>query len=62
MSIEAAASLVTAVNERTAPFAKLIREAAATDAEFADLLRATRERQRQDVAAGTNVSDQRLAG
>jgi AcrR family transcriptional regulator len=50
--IAAAASLVAAIHERTAPFAKLIREAATTDEEFAEVLRATRERQRLDVASG----------
>lgn len=50
--IAAAASLVTGIHERTGPFAKLIREAATTDAEIAEVLRATRERQRQDVEAG----------
>ena len=50
--IAAAASLVAAIHERTGPFAKLIREAATSDAEIAETLRATRERQRQDVEAG----------
>jgi AcrR family transcriptional regulator len=49
--IAAAATLLAAIHERTGPFAKLIREAAATDDEIAEVLRATRERQRQDVAA-----------
>ena len=39
--IEAAAPLVAAVHGRTGPFVKLIREAATTDEEFAELLRAT---------------------
>lgn len=50
--IRAAASLVAAIHGRTAPFAKLIREAATTDDEIAELLRATRTRQRADVEAG----------
>jgi AcrR family transcriptional regulator len=50
--LDAAASLLAAVHERTAPFAKLVREAAATDAELAEVLGATRERQRHDVEAG----------
>jgi hypothetical protein len=50
--VAAAAALVTSIHERTGPFAKLIREAAATDAEIAEVLRATRERQRRDVEAG----------
>jgi AcrR family transcriptional regulator len=53
--IEAAASLIAAVHERTGPFAKLIREAATTDEEFAELLRATRGRQRNDVEAGLEL-------
>ncbi|MEZ5143162.1 MAG: helix-turn-helix domain-containing protein [Acidimicrobiales bacterium] len=53
--IAAAASLVAAIHDRTAPFAELIREAAATDAEIAEVLRATRERQRADVEAGIGL-------
>jgi AcrR family transcriptional regulator len=53
--IEAAASLVAAIHGRTGPFAKLIREAAATDEELAEVLRATRERQRRDVDAGLEL-------
>lgn len=53
--IAAAAALVAAIHERTGPFAKLIREAATTDEEFAELLRATRERQRADVEAGLEL-------
>jgi AcrR family transcriptional regulator len=47
----AAARLLTGVHQRTAGFAKVLREAATTDAEIAETLRATRERQRLDVAA-----------
>jgi len=50
--IKAAASLIAAVHRRTGPFAKLIRDAAAADEEVAEVLRATRERQRQDVGTG----------
>jgi AcrR family transcriptional regulator len=53
--IAAAAALVAAVHERTGAFARLVREAAATDEEIADVLRATRERQRLDVAAGLEL-------
>lgn len=49
--IRAAAELLTGVHERTAPFAKLLREAARHDDEIAKMLRETRERQRLDVAA-----------
>ncbi len=47
--IAAATSLLTDVHRRTAPFAKLIREAATSDEEVAEVLRATRRRQRIDV-------------
>lgn len=50
--IAAAATLVTDVHRRTAPFARLLREAASSDAEIDEVLRATRERQRLDVEAG----------
>lgn len=50
--VAAAASLVTSIHERTAPFARLLREAASADAEVEEVLRATRERQRRDVEAG----------
>jgi AcrR family transcriptional regulator len=53
--IAAAASITTAINARTAPFARLIRDAAVGDPEIADVLRATRERQRADVAAGVGL-------
>lgn len=53
--IAAAASLLTGIHERTAPFARLLREAATTDAEIAEVLRATRERQRRDVEAGLRL-------
>lgn len=57
--IAAAASLAAAINERTAPFARLVREAAHADPEIAEVLRATRERQRLDVAAGLALVLQR---
>jgi hypothetical protein len=50
--IGAAAALVRAVHERTAGFAMVLREAAPGDEQIAELLRATRARQREDVAAG----------
>lgn len=50
--IAAAASIATAINRRTIPFARLVREAAATDPEIAEVLAATRDRQRQDVRSG----------
>ena len=51
----AAARLLAAIHERTAALAKVIREAAASDDEIADELRATRERQRRDVAAAAEL-------
>jgi len=51
----AAARLLTSIHGRTAAFAKVIREAAASDGEIADELRATRERQRRDVAAAAEL-------
>jgi AcrR family transcriptional regulator len=53
--IAAATALVTGISVRTAPFAALIREAAATDEDIAELLRAVRERQRSDVGAGLEL-------
>jgi AcrR family transcriptional regulator len=47
----AGAELLTAVHVRTAAMAKVIRQAAGSDAEMAEELRATRERQRMDIAA-----------
>ena len=51
----AGARLLTAVYGRTAAIAKVIRQAAGSDAEMADELRATRERQRADVAASIGL-------
>lgn len=53
--IAAAANVAATVNARTAPFARLIRDAAVGDPQIADVLRATRERQRADVAAGVGL-------
>lgn len=50
--IVAAARLTTEIQLRTAAFAKVLREAAPTDQVIEEMLRATRERQRVDVAAG----------
>jgi AcrR family transcriptional regulator len=47
--IRAAASLLAGIQVRTAAFATLLREAAATDGDIAEMLTATRERQRADV-------------
>ena len=51
----AAARMVTGIQERTAPFAKVLREAAASDEEIAQVLRANRERQRLDVATAMEL-------
>lgn len=53
--IAAAARLVTHIHVRTAGFAKVLREAAPTDESIAEVLRATRERQRVDVGAGMTL-------
>ncbi len=49
--IRAAAELVTAIEMRTAPVAKLLREAAPADEKIAEMLRALRDRKRLDVSA-----------
>lgn len=48
--VRAAARLLTGVQVRIAPMAMLLRQAAPSDTEIAEMLRATRERQRVDVA------------
>lgn len=53
--VRAAARLLTAVHLRTAPVAKLLRQAAPADDEIAEMLRSTRERQRQDVATALEL-------
>ena len=53
--INAATRLLTGVHVRTAAFAKVLREAANNDQEIADLLKATRERQRRDVTAAVDL-------
>jgi AcrR family transcriptional regulator len=50
--IAAAAALVRVIHERTAAFAMVLREAAPGDEQIAELLQATRARQRLDVEAG----------
>lgn len=53
--IRAAAHLATAIQLRTAPVAKVLREGAPADDEIAEMLRALRERQRQDVATALEL-------
>ncbi len=53
--ITAAARLIAAIHERTAVFAQVLREAAPSHAEIAEILRATRERQRRDVESGAEL-------
>jgi AcrR family transcriptional regulator len=53
--VAAAAALLSAVHVRTAAVAKLLREAAPTDDEIAEMLQATRERQRRDVATALEL-------
>ena len=50
--IAGAAALIRGANERTAAYAGVIREAAPGDEQIAEVLAATRARQRQDVEAG----------
>jgi AcrR family transcriptional regulator len=53
--VQAAARLVTAVQLRTAAVAKLLRHAAPADDEIAEMLQATRDRQRRDVATALEL-------
>jgi hypothetical protein len=53
--IRAAAELLTAIQVRTAAIAKLLRQAALADEEIAEMLRATRERQRDDIATALGL-------
>lgn len=53
--IAAAAALLTTVHRRTAVFAGVIREAAPGDDQIAEVLAATRDRQRQDIGAGIEL-------
>ena len=53
--IRAAAELNTAVQLRTAAVAKLLRQAAQADEEIAEMLHATRERQRSDLATAIEL-------
>lgn len=53
--VAAAAALLLAVHVRTAAVAKLLREAAPTDDEIAEMLQATRERQRLDVGTALEL-------
>jgi AcrR family transcriptional regulator len=57
----AAARLLTAIYGRTAAISKVIRQAAGSDADMAEELRATRERQRSDVAASVELILEREA-
>jgi AcrR family transcriptional regulator len=53
--IRAAAALARAVNVRTVAVAKLLRQGAPADEEVAEMLSATRDRQRRDVAAALEL-------
>lgn len=53
--IRAAASLLTSIQARTAPIARVLREAAPADADIAEQLHATRENQRRDMAAALEL-------
>jgi AcrR family transcriptional regulator len=51
----AAGRLLAGIYSRTGPIARVIREAAASDDEMGDELRATRDRQRRDVAVALEL-------
>jgi AcrR family transcriptional regulator len=53
--IRAAARVLTAVQVRTGPVAMLLRQAAPGDAEIAEMLHSTRERQRIDVSTAIEL-------
>lgn len=53
--IAAAARIATAVNVRTSAVAELLRQAAPTDDEIAEMLRSTHEGRRTDVAAALEM-------
>ena len=53
--VQAAARLVTAIQRRTGAVLKLLREGAPADDEIAEMLQATRELQRQDVATALEL-------
>ena len=53
--IAGAAALIRGINERTAAYAGVIREAAPGDEQIAEVLAATRARQRRDVEAGLSL-------
>lgn len=53
--LAAAARVASGVNARTAGFAKVLREAAPTDETIAEVLRATKDRQRRDVTTGATL-------
>lgn len=53
--VRAAAGLLTAVQVRTAAVAKLLRQAAPADDEITEMLQATRDRQRSDVATALEL-------
>jgi AcrR family transcriptional regulator len=59
--IAAAARLVADIQVRTLGLAKVLREAAYGDETIAEMLDATRERQRRDVAAGVGLMLEREA-
>lgn len=51
----AGARVVSAIHERTAGIAKLLRDGARADADVAEMLQATRERQRLDTGAAVGL-------
>jgi AcrR family transcriptional regulator len=53
--MQATARMLAGLQARTAPLAKVLRQAAPADDEIAEMLRSTRERQRLDVAAAIEL-------
>jgi AcrR family transcriptional regulator len=53
--VAVAAHVTAEVHGRTGRFARVLREAAPTDASIAEMLRSTRERQRLDIASGVEL-------
>ena len=53
--LAAATRVVSDIHQRTAGFARVLREAAPTDESIADALQATKERQRLDVRSGADL-------
>jgi AcrR family transcriptional regulator len=53
--VAAAARLLAQIYERTAPFLRVLREAASSDEDIAEMLHTTRENQRRDIESGLGL-------